>query len=257
MDGYRFEKKCAAMLRRQGFTHVTLTAGSGDQGVDILARKHHRTYGIQCKYYTHPVGNKAVQEAYAGARFYDCDIAAVMTNSTYTEAARALAERTGVLLWETAARGFGWRPHLWWLSAAGIAALAAAFVLLLRLPAVGEVLELLSSTMGLAPEGMEALPEPLAGLCRMEAACTAAGAAFCLWNRRSKLAAAAAAVLYLSAIGCEIAIRDSLPASGSRMAVFLLFPAGISLLAVWYLRRTVSPIQELPTIREDTLKLDK
>ena len=57
-------------------------------------------YGIQCKYYSHPVGNQAIQEAYAGADFYDCDAAMVMTNNTFTRAARELAEKLEVELWE-------------------------------------------------------------------------------------------------------------------------------------------------------------
>ena len=57
-------------------------------------------YGIQCKYYSHPVGIKAIQDAYAGADFYDCDVAMVMTNNTFTRAARELAEKLEVELWE-------------------------------------------------------------------------------------------------------------------------------------------------------------
>ena len=55
---------------------------------------------MQCKYYTYPVGNKAVQEAYSGAKFYDCDRSAVLTNSTFTKSARELAGKIGVDLWE-------------------------------------------------------------------------------------------------------------------------------------------------------------
>lgn len=46
------------------------------------------------------VGNKAVQEAYAGANFYDCDRAMVMTNLTFTRAATELAEKLEVELWD-------------------------------------------------------------------------------------------------------------------------------------------------------------
>ena len=86
MDGYQFEYQCAEILKRNGFSRVQVTQSSGDQGVDIIARKHRKKYGIQCKYYSYPVGNKAVQEAYAGANFYDCDKAMVMTNLTFTRA---------------------------------------------------------------------------------------------------------------------------------------------------------------------------
>lgn len=98
--GMKYEQYCAQYLKRHGFHQVRLTSGSGDQGIDILAWRRGKQYGIQCKYYMGPVGNKAVQEAYTGAAFYDCDAAAVMTNSEFTPAARELAERTEVLLWD-------------------------------------------------------------------------------------------------------------------------------------------------------------
>ena len=94
MDGLQFEHRCAELLRYRGFHKVAVTKGSGDQGVDILAQKNGIKYGIQCKYYSYPVGNKAIQEAYAGADFYDCDVAMVMTNSTFTRQARELADKT-------------------------------------------------------------------------------------------------------------------------------------------------------------------
>lgn len=100
MDGLQFEHRCAELLRYRGFHKVTVTKGSCDQGIDILAQKNGTKYGIQCKYYSYPVGNKAIQEAYAGADFYDCDAAMVMTNSTFTRQARELAEKLDVELWE-------------------------------------------------------------------------------------------------------------------------------------------------------------
>ena len=85
-DGFEFEKRCAAFLKTKGYHKITVTPPSGDQGIDIIAYKSGLKYGIQCKYYSAPVGNKAVQEAYSGARFYDCNRAAVMTNHTFTKA---------------------------------------------------------------------------------------------------------------------------------------------------------------------------
>lgn len=99
-DGFEFEKRCAAFLKTKGYHKITVTPPSGDQGIDIIAYKSGLKYGIQCKYYSAPVGNKAVQEAYSGARFYDCDRAAVMTNHTFTKAARELADKLEVELWD-------------------------------------------------------------------------------------------------------------------------------------------------------------
>lgn len=72
---------------------------SGDFGIDITAYKNSIKYGIQCKYYDKPVGNKAVQEAYAGAAYYNCDKPMVITNTTFTNQAQKLAAHLGVELW--------------------------------------------------------------------------------------------------------------------------------------------------------------
>ena len=56
------------------------------------------TLAIQCKYYSKPVGNKAVQEVSAGQVYYKADYAAVVSNNTYTKSARQLAQNCNVLL---------------------------------------------------------------------------------------------------------------------------------------------------------------
>lgn len=100
LTGEEFERYVALVLTDNGFREVELTRASGDQGVDILAERNGRTYAIQCKNYDGAVGNFAVQEAYAGAQYYGCDVAAVICSGTFTRAARELARSTGVLLWD-------------------------------------------------------------------------------------------------------------------------------------------------------------
>lgn len=92
-----FERHCAALLRTTGWT-ATLTAGSGDQGVDVLARMGDISVVIQCKLYSKPIGNRAVQEAIAGRSYMGATHAAVVSNQPYTPAARDLAQRTRVML---------------------------------------------------------------------------------------------------------------------------------------------------------------
>jgi restriction system protein len=53
---------------------------------------------IQCKLYQSPVGNKAVQEAFAAMMHYSADSAAVITSSGFTPSARHLSATTGVIL---------------------------------------------------------------------------------------------------------------------------------------------------------------
>ena len=100
MDGHDFEHYCADLLRYAGFTDITVTRGSGDQGADIIAYKDGEKYAIQCKRQNKSLGNKPIQEVFAGKAFYGCTSAAVMTNRDFTQGAIQAARATGVLLWD-------------------------------------------------------------------------------------------------------------------------------------------------------------
>lgn len=100
MEGHQFEYFCADLLKHNDFYNVSVTQGSGDQGIDILAEKEGVLYGIQCKCYASDIGNKAVQEAFAGKTFYGCHVAAVLTNRHFTKSAIELAQVNKVLLWD-------------------------------------------------------------------------------------------------------------------------------------------------------------
>ena len=100
MEGHEFEYWCAELLKKNGFTEVEVTKGSGDQGVDVLAVKDGIRYAIQCKCYSSNLGNGPVQEVHAGKALYHCQVGVVMTNQYFTAGAKELAEATGVLLWD-------------------------------------------------------------------------------------------------------------------------------------------------------------
>ncbi len=116
LTGFEFEEYMAQVLKDNGFRHVEVTVECGDQGVDILAVRNGKTYAIQCKNYVDLVGNKAVQEAYAGAQYYGCDFPVVVCPTDFTIPAQELAESTGVELWNGEKlshmrRVSGRRPH--------------------------------------------------------------------------------------------------------------------------------------------------
>ena len=71
---------------------------TGDQGADLIADMGGCRVVIQCKFYSRPVGNKAVQEAHAAIGFHAGDCAAVVSNASFTRAAKQLADANGVLL---------------------------------------------------------------------------------------------------------------------------------------------------------------
>lgn len=101
MSGADFEHFCADLLRLNGFSDVSVTPSSGDQGVDIIAKKDGVKYAIQCKHYSSPVGNTPVQEVSAGKLYYHCHVGVVLTNSIFTKGATELANATDVLLWDS------------------------------------------------------------------------------------------------------------------------------------------------------------
>ncbi len=100
MDGIQFEKFCKKLLIKNGYENISMTAISGDQGVDIIAYRDRVKYGIQCKCYSSNVGNSAIQEIYAGKTFYKCHVGIVMTNQKFTQSAIELAESNGIILWD-------------------------------------------------------------------------------------------------------------------------------------------------------------
>ena len=100
MEGHQFEVFCADLLKKNGYKGVSVTQGSRDQGVDIIAFRDGIKYGIQCKCYSCTVGNEAVQEVYAGIAYHRCNKGIVLTNNYFTSSAISLAQRVGVILWD-------------------------------------------------------------------------------------------------------------------------------------------------------------
>ncbi|WP_435199769.1 restriction endonuclease [Qipengyuania sp. 902] len=96
-DGHEFEHWVASALKSFGWS-ASVTSGSGDQGIDVIASRSGRTVGLQCKLYSGPVGNKAVQEAFAGRSYHRVEKVAVISNSRFTPSAQELAASTDVIL---------------------------------------------------------------------------------------------------------------------------------------------------------------
>ena len=101
MDGLMFEHWCAEQLELTGWS-CAVSRASGDQGVDVFATKHGRVVAIQCKRFTAPIGNKAVQEAHAGMKHYNANFAVVLGTGGFTKSAQELAATTGVQLVDAA-----------------------------------------------------------------------------------------------------------------------------------------------------------
>jgi hypothetical protein len=97
LSGVEFETYVAKILRSRGYD-VQGTPTTGDQGADLIAKKDGRTIIVQAKRYQGTVGNKAVQEVISAVRFYGGDEGWVVTTSSFTPSAVALAQKANVKL---------------------------------------------------------------------------------------------------------------------------------------------------------------
>jgi restriction system protein len=99
MPGAAFEETLGLLFEDLGY-RVERTKAVGDFGADLVIEQNGGRTIVQAKRYSQPVGVKAVQEAYAAQPHYRADAAWVISNSTFTPAARKLAASTGVQLWD-------------------------------------------------------------------------------------------------------------------------------------------------------------
>lgn len=101
MSGAQFELFISYLFSKLGYA-TEITKSSGDQGIDIIAKKGNAVVAIQTKCYSKPVGNHAIMEAVAGAKYYNATKTMVVTNNGFTKSARELAQVNGVILWDRA-----------------------------------------------------------------------------------------------------------------------------------------------------------
>jgi hypothetical protein len=102
MSGIEFEHYMADVFEEQGYD-ATVLGGAGDQGVDLLLRKGNELVAVQCKNYGQRIGNKPVQEVFAGARHHGVQQAWVVAPAGFTRGALELARSTGVALFDRSA----------------------------------------------------------------------------------------------------------------------------------------------------------
>jgi len=97
MRGHEFEHYVGCLLQQEGF-RITVTKGSGDLGVDIVARKNGVGYAIQCKRSGENISRRAVSDAVGGKQHYKCTRAMVVTNRYFRAGAQELAKSTDCIL---------------------------------------------------------------------------------------------------------------------------------------------------------------
>jgi HJR/Mrr/RecB family endonuclease len=97
MDGLKYEMFVRDYFVKLG-CNTKITKASGDHGVDVVVEVGDIKIAVQCKHYNSKVSNSAVQQVYSAKDFFDCNIAAVVSNNFFTNQAKQLAEKLGVYL---------------------------------------------------------------------------------------------------------------------------------------------------------------
>lgn len=83
--GLDYEHKARELFISKGLS-VETTPDVGDYGVDFIVNlSENEKLAIQCKRYNSPVPVRAVQEVYAGGRYYDCNRFAIISPSGYAD----------------------------------------------------------------------------------------------------------------------------------------------------------------------------
>jgi len=78
-----------------------MTKGSGDFGADIIIEtKNQSKIIVQCKRFKNKVNLKAVQEVIGAVGHFNADVGIVITNNTFLNSAKKLAESNDIELWD-------------------------------------------------------------------------------------------------------------------------------------------------------------
>lgn len=100
ISGAEFEHLIALKFEELGF-QVVKTPATGDYGADLIIVTPNETrISVQCKRFRTKVNLKAVQEVVASLSHYQCDFGIVVTNSSFLNSAKKLAENNEIELWD-------------------------------------------------------------------------------------------------------------------------------------------------------------
>ena len=95
--GINFEEDCIKILSLKGWSCKN-TKKSFDKGADIIANKGPLKIIFQCKNHNEPVGISSIQQAYSAKKVFNSNLAAVISNSGFTNAAIEMGKNTDVML---------------------------------------------------------------------------------------------------------------------------------------------------------------
>ena len=101
MNPFHFEKFIGELFNDLGY-QIEVTKSTGDFGADVLLVKDNIKTAVQVKRYgkENLVGVNEINQIIGGREYYRCDKAIIVTTSSFTKAAKKIADQTLVELWD-------------------------------------------------------------------------------------------------------------------------------------------------------------
>lgn len=103
LSGHRFEEEFGMILRNNGYS-ISVTKGSADGGVDIVAQKGRVKKIIQCKAHKNPIGPSPIRELFGvlSSGDFKATSAIVVCLGGFTRGDREFAVNNNIELWDIA-----------------------------------------------------------------------------------------------------------------------------------------------------------
>ncbi len=97
VSGWEFERIMAELFKKLGYI-VSVTKGSGDEGIDLFLEKEGLRAGVQCKRWKTMTGQRVIREFYGSLMHAKLEKGFVITTSRFSEAAKDFAEDKPIVL---------------------------------------------------------------------------------------------------------------------------------------------------------------
>jgi hypothetical protein len=97
LDGHRFEQELGAVYRKLGYA-VTVTRGSGDEGIDLILVRTGTTTVVQCKAHAKPVGPAVMRELWGAMHAHGAGRCILASIGGFTRGAVTFARGKAVQL---------------------------------------------------------------------------------------------------------------------------------------------------------------
>lgn len=98
MTGKVFDDYILAHFEHLGYLGHLASRGE-DHGADLILKKAGQRVVVLAKRWKNSLGADAIERIIGAVKYYDADKGIVVTNSTFTESARELADPNGIELW--------------------------------------------------------------------------------------------------------------------------------------------------------------